>query len=59
MVLSACRTALGDEQTELGFAGFAFQAGVKSVLASLWYVSDEGTLALMSEFYQQLKNSPN
>jgi len=58
LVLSACRTALGDEQTELGFAGFAFQAGVKSVLASLWYVSDEGTLALMSEFYQQLKTAP-
>jgi filamentous hemagglutinin family protein len=58
LVLSACRTALGDEKTELGFAGFAFQAGVKSVLASLWYVSDEGTLALMSEFYQQLKTAP-
>jgi filamentous hemagglutinin family protein len=58
LVLSACRTALGDEKTEMGFAGFAFQAGVKSVLASLWYVSDEGTLALMSEFYQQLKTAP-
>jgi filamentous hemagglutinin family protein len=58
LVLSACRTALGDEQTELGFAGLAFQAGVKSALASLWYVSDEGTLALMSEFYHQLKTAP-
>ena len=58
LVLSSCRTALGDEETELGFAGLAFQAGVKSALASLWYVSDQGTLALMSEFYQQLKVSP-
>ncbi|MGL5066137.1 MAG: CHAT domain-containing protein [Microcoleus sp.] len=58
LVLSACRTALGDEQTELGFAGLAFQAGVKSALASLWYVSDEGTLALMGEFYHQLKTAP-
>ena len=58
LVLSACRTALGDEETELGFAGLAFQAGVKSALASLWYVSDEGTLALMSEFYHQLKTAP-
>jgi CHAT domain-containing protein len=57
-VLSACRTALGDEETELGFAGLAFQAGVKSALASLGYVSDEGTLALMSEFYHQLKTAP-
>jgi predicted outer membrane repeat protein len=58
VVLSACRTAIGDEHAELGFAGFAVQAGAKSALASLWYVSDEGTLGLMSEFYKQLKTSP-
>lgn len=54
LVLSACETALGDEEAELGFAGLAVQAGVKSALASLWYVSDIGTLALMGEFYDQL-----
>ncbi|MEB3213902.1 MAG: CHAT domain-containing protein [Leptolyngbyaceae bacterium] len=54
LVLSACNTALGDSKAELGFAGLALQAGVKSALASLWYVSDAGTLALMSEFYRQL-----
>jgi CHAT domain-containing protein len=58
LVLSACRTALGDEEAELGFAGFAVQAGVQSALASLWSVSDEGTLGLMSEFYEQLKKAP-
>jgi len=58
LVLSACRTALGDVQAELGFAGFAFQAGVKTALASLWYVSDEGTLGLMTDFYSQLKQTP-
>ncbi|MDY7013076.1 MAG: CHAT domain-containing protein [Cyanobacteriota bacterium] len=58
LVLSACETALGDRNAELGFAGLALQSGVESVLASLWYVSDTGTLALMSEFYQQLKNAP-
>ena len=58
MVLSACRTALGSREAELGFAGMAAQAGVKSVMASLWYVSDEGTLGLMTNFYEQLKNSP-
>ncbi len=58
LVLSACRTALGDEQAELGFGGLAVQAGVKSALGSLWFVSDEGTLALMTQFYQQLKTSP-
>ncbi len=56
LVLSACRTALGDDQTELGFAGLAAQAGVKAALASLWSVSDEGTLALMTEFYGQLRS---
>jgi len=57
LVLSACRTAVGDLQVELGFAGLAVQAGVKSALASLWYVSDEGTLALMSGFYQHLRQA--
>lgn len=58
LVLSACRTAIGDEETELGFAGLAVQAGVKSVLASLWLVSDAGTLRLMTEFYQHLLGQP-
>jgi len=58
MVLSACRTALGDEEAELGFTGLAVQAGVKSALGSLWYVSDEGTLGLMMGFYEQLKQAP-
>ncbi|MFW5665372.1 MAG: CHAT domain-containing protein [Coleofasciculus sp.] len=58
MVLSACRSALGDEQAELGFTGLAVQAGVKSALGSLWYVSDTGTLGLMTTFYQQLKQAP-
>ncbi len=58
LVLSACRTALGDEQAELGFAGLAVASGVKSALASLWYVSDQGTLGLMTAFYQHLKTAP-
>jgi CHAT domain-containing protein len=58
LVLSACRTALGSDEAELGFAGVALQAGVKSALASLWNISDEGTLAFMSEFYQQLRAAP-
>lgn len=54
LVLSACETAVGDSSAELGFAGLALRAGVKSAVASLWDVSDVGTLALMSEFYRQL-----
>lgn len=58
LVLSACETAVGDREAELGFAGLAVQAGVKSAIASLWRVSDAGTMALMTEFYQQLKTAP-
>ncbi|HAX89605.1 MAG TPA: CHAT domain-containing protein [Cyanobacteria bacterium UBA11370] len=58
LVLSACRTALGNEEAELGFAGLAVQAGVKSAVGSLWYVSDEGTLGLMTQLYEQLKQAP-
>ena len=58
LVLSACQTALGDTDAELGFTGLAIQSGVKSALGSLWFVSDEGTLGLMTEFYQSLKTAP-
>ncbi|MEQ9552778.1 MAG: CHAT domain-containing protein [Coleofasciculus sp. G3-WIS-01] len=58
VVLSACRTALGDPSAELGFAGFAAKAGVKSVLASLWYIEDWGTLPMMAEFYNNLDEAP-
>jgi CHAT domain-containing protein len=58
LVLSACRTALGTPNAELGFAGLAVQSGARAVLASLWAVDDVGTLVLMSEFYQKLKQAP-
>jgi CHAT domain-containing protein len=58
LVLSACKTAQGSETVELGFAGLAVQAGVQSALASLWFVSDEGALALMANFYEELKAAP-
>ncbi|NEP12466.1 MAG: CHAT domain-containing protein [Symploca sp. SIO2C1] len=58
LVLSACQTAQGSEEVELGFAGLAVQAGVKSALASLWFVNDEGTMALMTSFYEELRRAP-
>ncbi|MCP2729862.1 CHAT domain-containing protein, partial [Limnofasciculus baicalensis] len=58
LVLSACKTGEGNDKVELGFAGFAVKAGVKSALASLWYVDDAGTSKLMVDFYQQLKTAP-
>lgn len=58
LVLSACRTVVGDASTKYGFAGLAVRGGVKSVLGSLWYISDVSTLALMAEFYGQLRTAP-
>ncbi|MCZ0903666.1 CHAT domain-containing protein, partial [Microcoleus sp. HI-ES] len=56
LVLSACQTAIGDNTAEMGFAGLAVRSGVKSALASLWKVNDIGTLALMTEFYGNLRS---
>jgi CHAT domain-containing protein len=58
LTLSACRTAVGDQEAELGFAGLAVLSGAKASLASFWYVSDTGTLGLMSEFYSRLGSKP-
>ncbi|OKH12356.1 CHAT domain-containing protein [[Limnothrix rosea] IAM M-220] len=54
LVLSACRTAVGDGEAELGFAGLALQLGINSAIATLWNISDAGTLTLMGDFYQEL-----
>jgi CHAT domain-containing protein len=42
---------LGDLNAELGFAGLAVESGANAALASLWSVSDTGTLLLMINFY--------
>ena len=57
LVLSACSTAMGNPDAELGFAGLALASGAESVLASLWAVDDMGTLGLMDNFYHQLQNA--
>ncbi len=54
-VLSACRTALGDPESELGFAGLALQAGSRSAIGTLWYVDDVATSAFFVLFYRNLE----
>lgn len=54
LVLSACETAEGDKRAALGLAGLAVRAGARSTLATLWQVSDQSTVKLMTKFYQEL-----
>ncbi|HBL31392.1 MAG TPA: hypothetical protein DD490_31585 [Acidobacteria bacterium] len=58
VTLSACGTALGKEMGGEGLIGLtrAFQyAGARSVLATLWSVSDTSTADLMQRFYGHLR----
>lgn len=56
LILSACETAVGDDQATMGLAGAAVQAGAVSAIASLWEVSDAGTVELMRGFYAAYRN---
>ncbi len=58
LTLSACQTAAGDNRSALGMAGVAVRAGVKSALATLWFINDESTVQLVEDFYTQLRQ-PN
>jgi CHAT domain-containing protein len=54
VVLSGCRTALGQEIKGEGLVGLTrgfMYAGAKRVMASLWSVEDRATAELMKRFY--------
>lgn len=54
LTLSACETAAGDERAALGLAGVAIKAGARSVVATLWFIDDEASSALIRTFYREL-----
>lgn len=58
VVLSACNTGLGDVSSEgvFGLQRSFKQAGVKTIMMSLWEVNDEVTRYMMTEFYSNLLN---
>ena len=57
VVLSSCDSALGRDLGPEGTIGLPrgfLYAGAKSVIASLWKVSDEATASLMSSMYRRI-----
>jgi CHAT domain-containing protein len=58
VTMSACDTARGKEMSGeglIGLVGAFHYAGARSVLATLWGVSDKSTSVLMRRFYSHLK----
>ncbi|MCB0522537.1 MAG: CHAT domain-containing protein [Saprospiraceae bacterium] len=59
VVLSACETGIGELQRGEGIIslarGFSY-AGAKSIVTTLWSVSEKPTMDLMESFYKYLQN---
>jgi CHAT domain-containing protein len=56
LMLSACETAAGDDRAALGLAGVAIKAGASSAIATLWFINDQASSDLVSDFYRELQN---
>ena len=61
VILSACDTGRGTITGDgvIGLSRSLITAGVPSLIVSLWSVPDAPTASLMTEFYQNLKQSPD
>ncbi|MDZ7960973.1 MAG: CHAT domain-containing tetratricopeptide repeat protein [Aulosira sp. DedQUE10] len=59
VVLSACNTGGGNITGDgvIGLSRSLITAGVRSVIVSLWSVSDDSTAFLMTEFYRHLQHN--
>ena len=62
VALTACQTGVGERVSGEGTTsmGWAFQcAGAKSVLMTLWSVSEQASVKLMEDFFRHLKAGKN
>ena len=62
VTLSACDTASGQARAGEGVMGLRrgfIQAGAQNLLMTLWPISDEVTVQIMSDFYEAAHNSGN
>jgi CHAT domain-containing protein len=61
VVLSACNTGRGKITGDgvIGLSRSFLLAGASSTLVSLWYIPDESTANLMTEFYRNVQDNPN
>ncbi|MFP5272842.1 CHAT domain-containing protein [Coleofasciculus sp.] len=58
LILSACRTATGNDRAVLGIAGTAVKAGARSAIAGLWSLADQPSVEFTRTLYQYL-GKPN
>lgn len=58
LILSACKTAAGDDRAVLGIAGTAVKAGAQSAIAGLWTLADEPSVKFTRTLYRFL-GEPN
>ena len=58
VVLSCCHSGRGEIKSEgvVGIARAFLAAGTRSVLASLWAISDQATMEFMKSFYHHLRD---
>jgi CHAT domain-containing protein len=60
LTTSACETGVsGTGKESEGFSVLGQRLGAKTVIASLWKISDNGTPELMIQFYKKLKDNSN
>lgn len=54
LILSACKTAAGNERAVFGIAGTTVRAGARSAIAGLWSLADVSSVKFTQTLYQDL-----